>query len=342
MGWRRNVVRGLLVVGLFVLVVLAIQQLVPGAGKRLSDADPGWLAVAVGIEGLALVSYVVLFHGVFSRAPYFLRRRRSTEIALGELAGTALVPTGAGGPVVRFWALRMGAMPWRVIGSRSVSYGVLFNVPYVLGAFLAALGVALHVSGAHAPLAVSLAPIGLVLGAAILVLVLLFANRRGWPRGSKRWRQRTRAVLAVFPDGLRALPYFRRHPSAPIGALGWWIGDCAVLWATLQAVGGSPPVTVVILAYMLGQLGTLLPLPGGIGGVEPLMLGILVASGVDAGVGAAGVVCYRTIALGLQSLTGVAAIASLVPAARRERAERDLAAGGASGAPRAHDHTRAA
>jgi uncharacterized protein (TIRG00374 family) len=325
-GLRRNLLRGLLVVGLFAVVILLIQELVPGAGKRLAEADPGWLALAVAIEGLALVAYIVLFHGVFSRDPYILRLRRSAEIALGELAGFALVPTGVGGPIVRFWALRMGDMPWRAIGSRSVSYAGLFNAPYFVGALVAGLGVALHVSGAHAPLAVALAPLGLVLGAAILVLVLLAANSRGWPKGSKRWRQRTRAVLAVFPDGIRELSYFRRHPAAPIGAFGWWIGDCAVLWATLHACGGSPAVAVVILAYMLGQLGNVLPLPGGIGGVEPLMLGILVASGVDAGIAAAGVVCYRTIALGMQSLTGVAAVASLVPAARREREARELAA----------------
>jgi putative heme transporter len=320
------VLRGLVVVGLFAVVILLIQELVPGAGKRLAEADPAWLALAVAIEGLALFGYVVLFHGVFSRTPYLLRRRRSAEIALGELAGFALVPTGAGGPVVRFWALRMGGMPWHAIGARSVSYAGLFNVPYLVGGLAAGLGVAFHVSGAHAPLAVALAPLGLVLGAAILVLVLLLANSRGWPKGSKRWRQRTRAVLAVLPDGIRELSYFRRHPAAPIGAFGWWIGDCAVLWATLHACGGSPAVAVVILAYMLGQLGNVLPLPGGIGGVEPLMLGILVASGVDAGIAAAGIVCYRTIALGMQSLTGVAAIASLVPAARREREARELAA----------------
>jgi hypothetical protein len=47
-----------------------------------------------------------------------------------------------------------------------------------------------------------------------------------------------------------------------------------------------------------------------------------VASGVDAGLAGAAIVCYRAIALGLQSLTGVASVASLVPAVRRERSAR--------------------
>src|SRR5581483_1162367 len=109
---RRNLFRAAIVVGLFALVVWLIGELVPGAGKRLGDAEPGWLALGVAVEALALGSYVVLFHGVFSRPPYLLKLRRSAEIALGELAGFALVPAGVGGPVVRFWALRAGAMPW--------------------------------------------------------------------------------------------------------------------------------------------------------------------------------------------------------------------------------------
>src|SRR5436190_16010784 len=48
-GLRRAVLRGLLVVGLFAVVVLVIQELVPGAGKRLAEADLGWLALAVAI-----------------------------------------------------------------------------------------------------------------------------------------------------------------------------------------------------------------------------------------------------------------------------------------------------
>jgi uncharacterized membrane protein YbhN (UPF0104 family) len=62
---------------------------------------------------------------------------------------------------------------------------------------------------------------------------------------------------------------------------------------------------------MLGQLGTTLPLPGGVGGVEPLMLGIFLASHVDAGVAGAAVICYRAVALGVQGVVGALAFATL-------------------------------
>ncbi len=70
---------------------------------------------------------------------------------------------------------------------------------------------------------------------------------------------------------------------------------------------------------MLGQLGNALPLPGGIGGVEPLMLGIFASSGVSVGLAAPAIICYRTIALGVQGVVGAAAFVSLAAQLRQER-----------------------
>lgn len=74
---------------------------------------------------------------------------------------------------------------------------------------------------------------------------------------------------------------------------------------------------MIVLAYMLGQLGNALPLPGGVGGTEPIMLGVMTASGVSLGVGAAAVVLYRFVSLGLQAAAGTIAVATLVPALQR-------------------------
>ena len=42
----------------------------------------------------------------------------------------------------------------------------------------------------------------------------------------------------------------------------------------------SPPITVILMAYLIGQLGGLLPLPGGIGGIDGGLIGALVVYGV--------------------------------------------------------------
>ena len=311
-------VRLALVILLLAGLVVAFGSLVPGAGKRLSKAEPGWLALALGYEAFALVSYVALFHAVFARSPHRLTLRRSAGIALAELAGFVITPGGVGGPALRLWMLRRGGMPWQAIGSRSVAHGAVFNAPYVAAALVFGLGVALQLVPGHVPLAVSLAPIALVLVTVVGVFVMTRASRARWLRSRpSRWRQAIRAALEIVPDGVGELRYFFRHPFAFAAALGYWAGDCAVLWAAFHAFAGAPTLSVLVLAYMLGQLGNALPLPGGIGGVEPLMLGILVASGVGAALAAAAIISYRAVALGLQSAAGAVAVTAIGPSLRR-------------------------
>jgi uncharacterized membrane protein YbhN (UPF0104 family) len=297
---------------LFGAVVLTVSQLVPGAGHRLAQAKPVWLAACLGLEILALTSYALLFHAVFARAPHRLAPRLSAQIALGELGAFAILPSGLGGPVLRFWALRASGMPLRTVVIRSFSHGGVFNGPYVLAALVLGVGVSLRLLPGRAPVLTALAPIGVVLVTCGLVLAAAALGRAGFLRRSGVWRERIRVALATVPEGVRDLAPVLRRPTAWIGALGWWAGDCAALWAAFHACGGAPALTVLILAYMLGQLGTaFVPLPGGIGGVEPLMLGILVASGVNIGLAGAAIVCYRAISLGAQGAAGALAFTAL-------------------------------
>jgi putative heme transporter len=310
---RRLALRVLIVAALFAAVVLLLGTLVPGARDRLADADPAWLALAVGLELVACAGYAALFHAVFARPPYTIRPRRSTEIALAELGGFAVVPAGVGGPAARIWGLRRSGMTWRDLGIRSVAHAPIFNAPYIAAALVLGAGVALGAGPGDAPLAVALAPVGVVVAGVALFFAI------AWGSGARRldrqsgWRHTLREVLRLVPAGIRMTPALIRDPRAVLGSIAFWAGDCLVLWASFQAVGAQPPIGVVVLGYMLGQLGNALPLPGGVGGVEPVMLGVLTASGVDGDVGAAAVVCYRAIALGVQAALGALAFAALAP-----------------------------
>jgi uncharacterized membrane protein YbhN (UPF0104 family) len=309
---------------LFAAVVLLLGSLVPGAQTRLANAHTGWLVFAVVLELGACAGYAALFHAVFARAPQAISGRRSTQIALAELGGFAIVPAGLGGPAARIWGLRRAGMSWRTLGVRTVAHAPIFNAPYILAALVLGIGVVAGAGPGHAPLAVALAPAGLVVGAALVLAALAGAARSRRLDRPTGWRHTLREVLRVAPDGIRDVPTIARDPRALLGALGFWAGDCAVLWAAFNAVGAVPPLGVVVLGYMLGQLGNALPLPGGVGGVEPVMLGVLTASGVDQATGAAAIVCYRAIALGVQSALGAVALAMLAPeiVTARESGER--------------------
>ena len=97
-----------------------------------------------------------------------------------------------------------------------------------------------------------------------------------------------------------------------LGAVAWWTFDIAVLWACLKAFGGAPPVAVVVTAYFVGMLGNLLPLPGGVGGVDGGMIAALIGFGVDEGLAIVGVLVYRGFAFWLPIVPGAVAYVQLV------------------------------
>jgi uncharacterized membrane protein YbhN (UPF0104 family) len=65
------------------------------------------------------------------------------------------------------------------------------------------------------------------------------------------------------------------------------------------------------MGYLIGQLGGLLPLPGGIGGIDGALLGTLIAYGAPAGTTAAAVVGYRVILFWLPLIAGGLSFVSL-------------------------------
>jgi uncharacterized protein (TIRG00374 family) len=110
-------------------------------------------------------------------------------------------------------------------------------------------------------------------------------------------------------DAGRALR--RGDPLIIGGSLGYWIFDNAVLWATFHAFGDSPEISIVLMGYLIGQLGGLLPIPGGIGGIDGGLIGTMIVYGIPAAPTAAAVFAYRVILFWLPLLLGGAAFAAL-------------------------------
>src|SRR3954466_7100916 len=133
----------------------------------------------------------------------------------------------------------------------------------------------------------------------------------GRPRPRPAARAQDRPHRARRPrrrHGVRdAVRMARRLDSGLLGALLWWAGDVAVLWACFQAFGEPPALAVVVMAYFIGMLANLLPLPGGIGGVDGGMVGALVAFGADPGPAVVAGLAYRGFACWLPIIPGAAA-----------------------------------
>jgi uncharacterized membrane protein YbhN (UPF0104 family) len=99
----------------------------------------------------------------------------------------------------------------------------------------------------------------------------------------------------------------RRDWRIIAGSVGYRAFDNAVLWACLHAFGDSPPITLVLMGYLIGQLGGPLPIPGGVGGMDGGRLGALVVYGLQA----AAILAYRVILFWLPLVVGAAAFVSL-------------------------------
>jgi uncharacterized membrane protein YbhN (UPF0104 family) len=66
-----------------------------------------------------------------------------------------------------------------------------------------------------------------------------------------------------------------------------------------------------VFGYTIGQLGGLIPLPGGIGGTDGGLIGAMVLYGAPLSQTAAAVLAYRTFQLGIPAILGAIAFVQL-------------------------------
>jgi uncharacterized protein (TIRG00374 family) len=136
-----------------------------------------------------------------------------------------------------------------------------------------------------------------------------------WAQGSGRIAKaiaETSKAPAAVGDGVReALRLIRAKEWGILGAPLWWLFDILTLWAAFHAFGEPPPFAALVMAYYVGMLANLLPLPGGIGGVDGGMIGALIAFGVPSSLAIVSVLTYRAFAFWLPTIPGAIAYLQL-------------------------------
>lgn len=311
----RNLERRALQAIVLLSLLVAVFLLAPGLGEvrdLLVRAKPGWLVLAVALEGLSFASYLLMFGPIFCTG---LTRRRSWQIGGSELAMGSLVPaSGAGGLALGAWVLHRGGMGGQRIARRSVAFflvksGVNFVAVAVLGAALAVGLLGPDLSLWLTALPAALAALTIV---AVGALPRLGPGEPPDPDASRARRWFGAARRAAIEGTAEARKIIQSgHPGVLAGAVGYWAFDNFVLWATFHAFGASPPLTVILMGYLIGQLGGLLPIPGGIGGIDLGLIGTLIVYGAPAAETAAAVLAYRIILFWLPLIVGGVAFAML-------------------------------
>jgi len=333
---RRNV---LTLCGFLFAALLALYFLLPKlAGlndtwNRIEDGSPRWIILAFVLTLGMFAGYVAMFRGVFMRAQAErIGWPESYEITMAALAASRIFAAGgAGGLVLQAWALRQAGMARRLVADKTISFLVLTYAPYAAAVVICGFGLRLGLFAGEAPFTMTVVPavIALVLmGVAGLVALvptdlqrrLEYLKRR---RGLGRLAARLATAPAAGSAGIRdAAEHLRSRDPALLGAGAFWAFQIAVLWAAFRAFGDAPPLAVLIQAFFVGMLGNLLPIPGGVGGVEGGMIGAFAAFDVDTGLAVVAVLVFRAFTFWLPLVPGVIAFFRLRATVDRWRRER--------------------
>jgi uncharacterized protein (TIRG00374 family) len=314
-----------------VVVLVAIYLLLPQVVgvedgiNTLTEGDPVWLAIALVFGFGQFGAYVALFRGVVGKAVR-LRWRESYEITMAGLAATRLFSAGgAGGIVLTYWALRKAGMQRKDAAARMVAFNVLLYAVYMITLVVNGILLSAGVFAGPAPAGMTIVPAAIAGG--VILIFLLFTlipgdlERRFSGVSQKRWTGRTLRRLSTVPStlavGTREAFRFVREPAqgalAIGGAIGFWAAQIAILWAAFHAYGEGVSISVITQAFFVGMFANLIPLPGGVGGVDAGMIGAfsLFSLGIGASTIFAAVLTYRLIAFWLPLPPGIVAFLQL-------------------------------
>jgi uncharacterized membrane protein YbhN (UPF0104 family) len=302
---RRNLRNSLISLVVLVALVAGLLTAVPGlhgVAHVVARMNLYWVLGAIGFELLSCLSYVLAFLQVFDRVPV----RFGARVALSELAfGSAVSVGGAGSVAVGAWLLVDRGRDPRRVAERSAVLFLLTSAINVIT--LAVVGFALFVGllPGKRNWALSLLP-----GIAGVATFLLFL---ALPRVAERLAQtrshgRLRTFLLEIAVSIRLTEriLFSRDWRL-IGAIGYLWFDIAVLVACFAAIGAVPPLVSIVLAYQIGYLTNVVPIPGGIGVLDAGLVGMLVLYGVPASHATAATVVYHGIALWVPAMWGTIA-----------------------------------
>jgi uncharacterized membrane protein YbhN (UPF0104 family) len=294
---RRLRVLGTAIVG---LVSLGALLWVAPPGQvigSIRDMNPAWLLAAVVLELGSCLSYVIVFRRFFPDPP----RRVSCQVAWITMGASAVLPGGnLTSPATIGWLLRHHGIGTRRLVERCgalLSFLILFGfaVNGAAAAFLlVGIGHGPHdLAHAGIPILVSL----FVIGSAVAVM-LIARSYQG------RFASTARSIAASLEGGWQSLsnPHWRL-----LGAVGFQCLDIAALWAACRATGNHLGALALAVAYFIGYVATLIPMPAGLAVLDSGLAGALVLYGFSPAASVSAVLVYHAISIWVPGLGGLVA-----------------------------------
>jgi uncharacterized protein (TIRG00374 family) len=303
--------------------------------SRLDDADPVWIAIAMGFNVLAYATYIALFKAVVSGEALRLTWLETYEINMAGVAATLLFSAGgAGGVALTYWALRKAGMGRRDVGRRMVAFVSLHYVFYPIALIVFGILLRTGVMNGKGSVELTIVPAGvaglLLLVGGLITLIPSDVESRLAPLAhgerSRHLLEGVAKVPATLAEGFRFALGLFAHPSrgglAVIGAAGFWAASIGVLWASFHAFGVHVPLAVVVQGYFLGMVANLFPLaPAGVGAVDAGMIGAFVLFGFPSETVFPAILIFRLVSFWMPIPPGVFAFFQLRNTVKRWEAE---------------------
>jgi uncharacterized membrane protein YbhN (UPF0104 family) len=247
-------------------------------------ADWWWVAACVAFAATTFVGPTLSISGAVDIRLRFLRTYM-TQLAV---AFSGLVAPAAVGNIALNTRYLVNAGLSPATAAASIGLVQLAQLCSYVVLLLAAGAVA--GTGTHASFAPSTA-----LVAGLLIAVLILLSLSAVPRVREFAKDRVvPQVRAAVPQILRVLRNPAKLARMVGGSLLLDASFVGALVCATRAFGAHPSVASVAVVYFAGAIiGSAVPTPGGLGGIEAAMSAGLVAIGVDGGVAVSSVLLYR-------------------------------------------------
>ena len=271
-------------------------------GSTLREANWQWGIAALALSASTYVGATISLSGFVADRLSFFRT------LLVQVAGsfiTLVTPAAVGGAALNIRYLQRRKIPAPVAAA---SVGVAQVVAFVLHIVLIVIFAAIAGSSAEEHIQPPRWAWFVLAGLVVLALAVLAI-----PAGRRVLRARLSPTLGqVLPRLLEVAQQPRKLALGIGGALLLSLSYILCLAACVAAFGRSVPLASIAVVYLTGSaIGSILPTPGGLGGVEAALTAGLTAAGLPGAVAVSAVLLFRLLTFWLPVPFGWAAMSYL-------------------------------
>ena len=316
---------GLVIGSAALLLLFGKRGELAAAGHQISNASPGWVALAMSAESLSLLAFAWLQHRVLRLSGTLIPLPGLFAVALANDAIAATVP---GEPAVSS-AYRYRYYRRRGASAASAGWAIFSTlIALAIGmSIVLLLGVTVALAGSTSIASTGVTVVGLVIvvaaGAVLVRRDLVIGMVGAAVRGLRRVTGHPRGSLAARIDGtlarMREIPLSGRSTAGIVMiAAAVWAADFLCLVCSFRAVHSVVPWHGVLLAYGVAVVvGSFPVVPGGLGLIEGSLAVVLVAYGAARVPAVSAVLAFRIVNFWLPIPVGWASVALIARRLRR-------------------------